>query len=72
MRHAQDVVEAMKAEGIYSHFSIYFPLWLTPPPGAEWLDGYNGSRASVCRFVLQSEVSGEVSPVVEGTAADAQ
>ena len=42
VRHAQDVVEAMKAEGIYSHFSIYFPLWLTPPPGADWLNGYDG------------------------------
>lgn len=40
--HALDVVEAMKAEGIYSHFSIYFPLWLTPKPGAPWLDGYDG------------------------------
>src|SRR5215203_4455053 len=24
------IVEELKAEGIYTHFSIYFPLWLTP------------------------------------------
>jgi hypothetical protein len=42
IRHAIEVVEALKAEGIYSHFSIYFPLWLTPRPGLSWLDGYDG------------------------------
>ncbi len=36
---AHAVVEAMKAEGIYTHFSIYFPLWMTPGP---WLAGYDG------------------------------
>lgn len=44
VRHAQDVVAAMKAEGIYSHFSIYFPLWLDPKPGLEWLPGYDGKH----------------------------
>ncbi len=44
VRHAQEVVESMKAEGIYTHFSIYFPLWLTPDPDASWLAGYNGSQ----------------------------
>jgi hypothetical protein len=42
VRHAIDVVETMKAEGIYSHFSIYFPLWLTPRPDNPWLRGYDG------------------------------
>jgi len=42
--HALDVVEAMKAEGIYSHFSIYFPLWLKPKPDTPWLKGYDGQR----------------------------
>jgi hypothetical protein len=42
IRHAIEVVEALKAEGIYSHFSIYFPLWLTPRPGLPWLEGYDG------------------------------
>ncbi len=39
---AFDVVEAMKAEGIYTHLSIYFPLWMTPEPGLPWLNGYDG------------------------------
>ena len=37
-----EVVEAMKAEGIYTHLSIYFPLWLTPKPDTPWLQGYDG------------------------------
>lgn len=41
---ALDVVAAMKAEGIYCHFSIYFPLWLRPAPGLAWLDGYDGKQ----------------------------
>jgi len=40
--HAIDIVHAMKAQGIYSHFSTYFPLWLTPKPGTPWLEGYDG------------------------------
>jgi hypothetical protein len=44
VRHAQDVVAAMKAEGIYSYFSIYFPLWLDPKPGLAWLPGYDGKK----------------------------
>ena len=32
VRHALEIVDVLKAEGIYSHFSIYFPLWLTPAP----------------------------------------
>ena len=44
IRHILDVVQAMKAEGIYSHLSIYFPLWLKPKPGLKWLDGYDGQK----------------------------
>lgn len=44
VRHAHEIVEAMKAAGIYTHFSIYFPLWLTPKPGTPWLDGYDGKQ----------------------------
>ena len=44
VKHAIDVVQAMKAEGIYSHFSIYFPLWLKPKPGTPWLKGYDGQK----------------------------
>jgi hypothetical protein len=42
VRHALEVVEALKAEGIYSHFSIYFPLWLDPAPDNPFLRGYDG------------------------------
>ena len=42
--HAIEVVEAMKAEGIYTHFSIYFPLWLNPSPSTQWLQGYDGNQ----------------------------
>ena len=31
-----DTVAAMKKEGIYSHLSIYFPLWLKPTDGPGW------------------------------------
>jgi len=46
VKHAISVVQAMKAEGIYSHFSIYFPLWLKPKPNTPWLDGYDGTKNS--------------------------
>jgi hypothetical protein len=42
VKHALEVVAAMKAEGIYTHFSIYFPLWLQPKPNTPWLPGYDG------------------------------
>lgn len=38
----REVVAAMKAEGIYTHISIYFPLWFTPAPGHPALAGYDG------------------------------
>lgn len=44
VRHAHEIVSAMKAEGIYTYFSIYFPLWLQPKPEASWLPGYNGQQ----------------------------
>ena len=42
IQRAFDVVETMKAEGIYTHFSIYFPLWFDPPADLDWLPGYDG------------------------------
>ncbi|HUY33771.1 MAG TPA: hypothetical protein VMV69_13555 [Pirellulales bacterium] len=44
VKHALDIVECMKEEGIYSHFSIYFPLWLKPKPSTAWLAGYDGNH----------------------------
>lgn len=40
----QEVAEAMKAEGIYVHLSIYFPLWMKPAPGLSFLPGYDGEK----------------------------
>jgi hypothetical protein len=40
--HAQEIVEVLKAEGIYAHFSIYFPLWMQPAPDNAFLKGYDG------------------------------
>lgn len=40
----QEAVAAMKAEGIYSMLSIYFPLWMTPPADHPWLAGYDGKK----------------------------
>ncbi|MEM7262081.1 MAG: hypothetical protein AAF488_08825 [Planctomycetota bacterium] len=37
------VVEAMRHEGIYTHLSIYFPLWMRPTQ-CNALDGYTGSE----------------------------
>jgi hypothetical protein len=40
--HAQEIVAALKKEGIYAHFSIYFPLWFQPQPDNAVLKGYDG------------------------------
>ncbi|HEY0548027.1 MAG TPA: hypothetical protein VGF13_00415, partial [Verrucomicrobiae bacterium] len=42
--HAHEVVAAMKDQGIYTHFSIYFPLWMSPPANHPWLKGYDGKK----------------------------
>lgn len=44
VRHVQDIVAAMKEQGIYTHLSIYFPLWFKPPADLAWLPGYDGQK----------------------------
>ncbi len=44
VKHLAEVVAAMKEEGIYSHLSIYFPLWFKPKAGLSWLEGYDGTK----------------------------
>ena len=39
----REVVRRAKAEGIYTHLSIYFPLWFDPQAGLEFLEGYDGA-----------------------------
>jgi hypothetical protein len=53
--HAQEVVEAMKAEGIYTHFSIYFPLWMNPPADHPWLKGYDGKKHPFAALLFNPE-----------------
>jgi hypothetical protein len=44
LRWIQEVVRVMKAEGIYTHLSVYFPLWFRPPADLPWLPGYDGQQ----------------------------
>ena len=39
-----DTVAAMKSQGIYCHFSIFYYLTLLPKPGTPWLGGYDGKK----------------------------
>lgn len=39
-----DVVKAMKGEGVYTHLSIYFPLWAKPKADSPMLKGYDGTK----------------------------
>ena len=55
VKHAIEIVEAMKAEGIYTHFSIYFPLWLTPKPDSPWLKGYDGKTHPFAALLFNPE-----------------
>jgi hypothetical protein len=52
---AHDVVEAMKAQGIYTHFSIYFPLWMTPATNHAWLHGYDGKTHPFASLMFHPE-----------------
>jgi hypothetical protein len=51
----QETVAALKAEGIYSHFSIYFPLWMTPPADHPWLKGYDGKKHPFAALMFNPE-----------------
>lgn len=44
IRRRQEVVAAMRTEGVYSLLSIYFPLWLKPENGEGWREGYDGKK----------------------------
>jgi hypothetical protein len=55
VQRAQEVVAAMKAQGIYSHFSIYFPLWMSPPADHPWLKGYDGKTHPFAALMFNPE-----------------
>jgi len=44
VKQAIAIVEEMKGAGIYTHFSVYFPLWFTPRAGHPWMEGYDGKK----------------------------
>ncbi|MFO1043100.1 MAG: hypothetical protein U0941_15015 [Planctomycetaceae bacterium] len=55
VQHAINVVETMKAEGIYTHLSIYFPLWFDPPADLEWMRGYDGKTHSFATLYFNAK-----------------
>jgi len=55
VQHAINVVETMKAEGIYTHLSIYFPLWFDPPADLEWMPGYDGKTHSFATLYFNAK-----------------
>lgn len=53
--HTQEAVAALKSEGIYSHLSIYFPLWMTPAADHPWLKGYDGKTHPFAALMFNPE-----------------
>ena len=55
MERLRNVVAALKPHGIYTHLSIYFPLWLDPPAGTSWLPGYDGKKHAFAALMFNPE-----------------
>lgn len=55
VRQRQQIVAAMRTEGIYSLLSIYFPLWLTPENGEGWREGYDGKKHPFALLYFEPE-----------------
>lgn len=53
--HIHEVVAAMKKEGIYSHLSVYFPLWMKPENGPGWREGYDGNSHPFALLYFEPE-----------------
>lgn len=51
----QQIVAAMRAEGIYSLLSIYFPLWVKPESGPGWREGYDGTKHPFALLYFEPE-----------------
>ncbi len=49
------LVQTLKAEGIYTLLSIYFPLWLNPENGAGWREGYDGKQHPFALLFFEPE-----------------
>lgn len=54
IQRIRETVTALKAEGIYTLLSIYFPLWLDPKPGTDWLAGYDGKSHAFAALMFNS------------------
>lgn len=54
-KRAIAIVEEMKSEGIYTHLSIYFPLWFTPRADHPWLEGYDGKTHPFAALMFNSK-----------------
>jgi|GEM_PF-726838 len=55
VREKQEIVAAMKSEGIYTTMSIFFPAWLRPTEGAGWREGYDGTKAVFFLYYFEPE-----------------
>ncbi len=55
IRKFQTIVRAMKSEGIYTHLSIYFPLWFDPAADLSWLPGYDGKTHPFATLMFSAE-----------------
>ncbi|MBC8039509.1 MAG: hypothetical protein H7Y06_03120, partial [Opitutaceae bacterium] len=53
--HRVRALDALKAEGIYTHLSIYFPLWMNPENGSGWSEGYNGKKHPFALLYFEPE-----------------
>lgn len=49
------LIDALKAEGIYTLLSIYFPLWMTPEEGPGWREGYDGGKHPFALLYFEPE-----------------
>lgn len=55
VQHAFDIVETMKEQGVYTHLSIYFPLWFDPPTDLDWMPGYDGKTHSFATLYFNAK-----------------
>lgn len=54
-KHAAEVVDALKAEGIYTLLSIYFPFRWKPPADLAWMPGYDGKTPAFAALFFNRE-----------------
>lgn len=65
IRRVQEVVAAMKSAGIYTHLSVYFPLWLKPTPATRWLKGYDGGKHPFAALLFNADFQAQYRRWVE-------